>query len=167
MPYFNFGASAATLITVGYVAIEVIIHWFSAHQDLMLRKGALVCALAISKFPVICPAPLVTCKDVCGSPRPRRLDQFNVGADTDTLIRVVCNPGNWAPRPIITQYRLLQQCEWRRAAAMTVAVNSPILTKAVPETVLQMMMMMMMLMMMMMAMFMMTVPMMLVVAVGS
>ena len=57
MPYLNFGASAATLITVGYVAIEVIIHWFSAHQDLMLRKGALVCALGISKFPGICPTP--------------------------------------------------------------------------------------------------------------
>ena len=42
---------------------------------------------------------------------------------------------------------------------MTVAVNSPILTKAVPETVLQMMMMMMMMTM--------TMTMMLVVAVGS
>ena len=53
-------------------------------------------------------------------------------------------PWKCAPRPIITQYRLLQQCEWRRPAAMTVAVNIPILTKAVPETVLQLMMMMMM-----------------------
>ena len=46
---------------------------------------------------------------------------------------------------------------------MTVAVNSPILTKAVPETVLQMMMMMMMMMMM----IMMAMTMMLVVSVGS
>ena len=45
---------------------------------------------------------------------------------------------------------------------MTVAVNTPILTKAVPETVLQMMTVMMMVMMIMMAM-----TMMLVVSVGS
>ena len=57
MPYFNFGASAATLITVGYVAIEVVIHWFSTQQDLPLRKGALVCALEIPKLPGICPTP--------------------------------------------------------------------------------------------------------------
>ena len=68
-------------------------------------------------------------------------------------------PWKCAPRPIITQYRMLQQCEWRRPAAMTVAVNIPILTKAVPETVLQMMMVMMMMMM--------AMAMMLVVAVGS
>ena len=109
------------------------------------------------------PPPLVICKDVCGSPRPRSLNKFNVGADadTDTLFRVVCSPGKCAPRPIITQYRLLQQCEWRRPAAMTVAVNIPILTKAVPETVLQMLLLLMMMM------IMMAMAMMLVVSVGS
>ena len=121
--------------------------------------------LKFPNFLASAPPPLVICKDVCGSPRPRRLNKFNVGADTDTLIRVVCSPGKCAPRPIITQYRLLQQCEWRQPAAMTVAVNIPILTKAVPETVLQMMMMMMMMMVMMMIMMAMT--MMLVVSVGS
>ena len=104
--------------------------------------------LKFPNFLASAPTPLVICKDVCGSPRPRRLNKFNVGADTDTLIRVVCSPGKCAPRPIITQYRLLQQCEWRRPAAMTAAVNIPILTKAVPETVLQLMMMMMMVIMM-------------------
>ena len=74
-------------------------------------------------------------------------------------------PWKCVPRPIITQYRLLQQCEWRRPAAMTVAVNIPILTKAAPETVLQMMMMMMMMTVMMMIM--MAMAMMLVVSVGS
>ena len=76
-------------------------------------------------------------------------------------------PWRCAPRPIITQYRLLQQCEWRRPAAMTAAANIPILTKAAPETVLQMMMMMMMMMMTMMMMIMMAMAMMLVVSVGS
>ena len=123
--------------------------------------------LEFPNFLASAPPPLVICKDVCGLPRPRRLNKFNVGADTDTLIRVVCSPGKCAPRPIITQYRLLQQCEWRRPAAMTVAVNIPILTKAVPETVLQMMMMMMMMMTMMMMMIMMAMAMMLVVSVGS
>ena len=124
--------------------------------------------LKFPKFLAAAPPPLVVCKDVCGSPRPRRLNKFNVGADTDTLIRVVCSPGKCAPRPIITQYRLLQQCEWRRPAATTAAVNIPILTKAAPETVLQMMIMMMMMMVMMMIMMvMMTLTMMLVVAVGQ
>ena len=113
--------------------------------------------LEFPNFLASAPPPLVICKDACGSPRPRRLNKFNVGDDTDTLIRVVCSPGKCAPRPIIAQYRLLQQCEWRRPAAMTVAVNIPILTKAVPETVLQLMMMMMMRMVIMMAMTMMLV----------
>ena len=65
------------------------------------------------------------------------------------------------PRPIRTHDSLLQQCEWRRPAATTAAVNIPILTKAAPETVLQMMMMMMMMM------IMMAMMMMLVVSVGS
>ena len=117
--------------------------------------------LEFPNFLASAPPPLVICKDVCGLPRPRRLNKFNVGADTDTLIRVVCSPGKCAPRPIITQYRLLQQCEWRRPAAMTVAVNIPILTKAVPETVLQMLLLLLLMI------IMMAMTMMLVVSVGS